>query len=354
LNRLRSFEWHRRSVCAAAAVAILAESSSIETQSPARSLPPRLDAYLNTVVHPTKDERARLLNGEALTRLLDADVTKELAVFGAIWINVPIRQYIDAVKDIERFERSPRFKITRRISTPPQLDDFRDLHLSAEDVADLRTCRVGDCELKLSQQALQAFRTEVDWKAANVQAAAEAVMRRLAREYVAGYVEKGNAQLAVYRDNVRPTFVAQELRQLVDQMPALSASIPQVRRYLLEYPAATMPGASSLLYWQETQFGLKPVIRISHLVIVEGQEDTVVASKMLYASHYFWTALELRTLVPDPARGRGFWLVTINRSRSDGLSGFMGFFIRRRARSEIQSGTLAVLEGTKEMLEKGK
>ena len=323
-------------------------------QSPARSLPPRLDAYLNTVVHPTKDERARLVSGQPLTRLLDADVTKELAVFGAIWINVPIREYVDAVKDIERFERGPRFKITRRISTPPRLDDFRDLHLSAEDVADLRTCRVGNCELKLSQQALQTFRTEVDWKSANAQAAADAVMRRLAHEYVTGYVEKGNERLAVYRDNVRPTFVAKEFRLLVDQMPALSASIPSLRRYLLEYPAATPPGATALLYWQETQFGLKPFIRISHLVIVEGQEDTVVASKMLYASHYFWTALELRTLVPDPSRGRGFWLVTINRSRTDGLSGFTGFFIRRRARSEIQAGTLAVLEGTKEMLEKRK
>jgi len=36
---------------------------------------------------------------------------------------------------------------------------------------------------------------------------------------------------------------------------------------------------------------------------------TVVASKMLYASHYFWTALELRVLLADPARGAGFWFV---------------------------------------------
>jgi hypothetical protein len=134
-------------------------------------------------------------------------------------------------------------------------------------------------------------------------------------------------------------------------MPDLSASVPAVRRYLLEYPTATLPGASSVFYWQETQFGLKPTIRISHLVIAPGQDETVVASKMLYATHYFWTALEFRTLMPDPSRGQGFWLVTINRSRSDGLSGFTGFFVRRRARSEIQAGTRAVLEGTKQLLE---
>jgi hypothetical protein len=286
-----------------------------------------------------------------LTRLLDADATKELAVFGAIWINAPIAKYLEAVKDIENFERGRRFKITRRINTPPRLEDFTDLRLTAEDVEDLRSCRVDDCNLKLSQPALHTVRTEVDWRSATPQAAADAVMRRLALDYVRGYLEKGNAGLAVYRDNARPTFVAEEFRSLVQQIPDLSALIPDMRRYLLEYPSATLPGATSFLYWQETQFGLKPTIRISHLVIAPGAEDTVVASKMLYATHYFWTALELRTLVPDPSRGQGFWLVTINRSRSDGLSGFTGFFVRRRARGEIQAGTRGVLEGTKQLLE---
>ena len=315
------------------------------------ALPSRLEGYLAKVVRPTAPERARLIAGAPLTRLLDADATKELAVFGAIWINAPIAKYIEAVKDIEQFERGRRFKITRRINTPPRPEDFADMHLTAEDVEDLRTCRVDDCELKLSQQALQAFRMEVDWKSSTPQAAADVVMRRLAQDYVRGYLEQGNAGLAVYRDTERPTFVAEEFRALVEQMPDLSTSIPAVRRYLLEYPSATLPGASSVFYWQETQFGLKPTIRISHLVIAPGQDDTVVASKMLYASHYFWTALELRTLMPDPSRGQGFWLVTINRSRSDGLTGFTGFFVRRRARSEIQAGTRGVLEGTKQLLE---
>jgi hypothetical protein len=145
--------------------------------------------------------------------------------------------------------------------------------------------------------------------------------------------------------------MAGEFRALVDQMPPLSASIPTLKQYLLNYPASTLPGATSFLYWQETQFGLKPTLRINHVVITEGQEDTLVASKMLYASHYFWTALELRALIPDPARKQGFWLVTINRSRSDGLSGFTGFFVRRRVRSDVLAGTRSFLEGTKQMLE---
>jgi hypothetical protein len=72
---------------------------------------------------------------------------------------------------------------------------------------------------------------------------------------------------------------------------------------------------------------------------------------MLYASHYFWTGLELRLLMPDASRGTGFWFVTVNRSRSDGLSGFAGLYVRRRVRSEVENGSLAGLRWAKQRLE---
>ena len=96
---------------------------------------------------------------------------------------------------------------------------------------------------------------------------------------------------------------------------------------------------------------MKPTIRVSHLTIRETPQDTVVASKMLYASHYFWTGLELRVLMPDESRGPGFWFVTVNRSRADGLSGLSGSMLRGRVRSEVQGGTDKALRMTKQVLE---
>ncbi len=341
-----------RSHYAGVAVAIFWSAAFCQTAPPGVArLPPRLDQYLTTVVRPSPAEYKRLIEGVPITKLLDADPNLEVSVFGGVWINATMRQYIDAVQDIENFERGRGFRVTKRISSPPAAQDFALMELPEEDVSDLRTCEVGDCEVKLGRQAIERFRTEIDWNSPNWRAAADALMRRLALDLVSAYLEGGNDRLAVYRDNSRPTFVAREFRSMIDQMPELTVYMPVLRRYLLDFPKAALPGANSFLYWQETKFGLKPTIRISHVVIREGPEDTVVASKMLYASHYFWTALELRALVPDPSRGHGFWFFTVSRSRSDGLSGFTGRVIRRRVQREAQEGILAALNATKRKLE---
>jgi hypothetical protein len=337
----------------AVACALFSLGISLESfQASSSTLPSRLEGYVRTAVRPTASERKLLAAGGPIAKLLDADASKEVAVFGAVWINAPAGAYVEAAKDIESFEKGGRFKLTKRISAPPRLEDFAAMRLREDDVKDLRFCRVGDCQLKLGEKGLQAFRTEVNWSGSGTQAAAEAVMRRLAFEYVNGYLEGGNERLAVYRDNSRPTFVAAEFRSMVDRMPALTTYMPNLRRYLLEYPRVALPDASSFLYWQETDFGLKPTIRINHVTIREAPDTTIVASKMLYATHYFWTALELRVLLPDASRGQGFWLVTISRGRSDGLSGFTGLFVRRSARREAVSGVLEALTATKGRLER--
>ena len=321
-------------------------------QATAGKLPPRLEGFLANSATLTLEERRQLIGGAPVAKMLPADVTKEVAVFGAIWINVPMRRYVEAVNDIESWEHGGGFKLTRRISNPPRLEDFAELRLPEEDLRDLRRCQVGSCKLKLSEEALQRFRADVNWNAPNAHAAANAVMQRLALAYVTGYLEGGNERLAVYRDRLHPTLVAGEFRTMIDEMPELGAYMPGLRRYLLEYPRTTLPGATSFLYWQETSFGLKPTIRISHLTIREGTDDTVVASKMLYASHYFLAGVELRALLPDPARGVGFWLVSVSRSRSDGLGGFMGLFVRSRVRSEVQRTMITSLRSTKQRLER--
>jgi len=222
------------------------------------------------------------------------------------------------------------------------------MELPDKDVKDLR--RSGDCELKLSAKGIQMIRTQVHWGTTTEKSDADAAFRRLAFEYVTSYRDGGNARLAVYRDSDAPVFVADEFRSMIERAPSL-VRMPDLQQYLLEYPSAPLPGSTDFLYWQEAQFGLKPTIRINHLVIQDRPGKTVIPSKMLYASHYFWTALEERVPQTDPARGPGFWFVMVSRSRSDGLKGFIGRFVRGRVRSEAKRGTEAVLKSTKAKLE---
>ena len=325
--------------------------SNADTQGRS-SFPTRLEKYMTETVKLTAAERQRLFGGEAVTRLLPADESKEVAILGAVWINAAMHRYIEAVSDIESFERGGGFKITKRISAPPRLDDFRALRVPDEDLQDLRRCRVGDCEVKVAASALKRFQSEINWNAPDAAASAQKWIQQLAFDYVTSYLKGGDEELAVYRDQSRPTFVAQEFREMLAAMPELSTHMPNTRQYLLGFPNVKMPEFTSFMYWQETEFGLKPVIRISHVAIRETAEDAVVVSKLIYASHYFWTGIELRALAPDPPRGNGFWFVTVSRSRSDGLSGFTGRMIRGRVRSEVEKGILAAMQSTKKLLER--
>jgi hypothetical protein len=332
-------------------LAVFAFTTAIAARPTSPSLPARLETYLTRDAKLAAKERSQLLAGQPVTRILDTDQSHEVAVLGAVWVAAPAARYIAAVSDIEQFEKGPNFLVTKKVSTPPRLEDFAALGIPPDDVADLKSCKVGSCELKLGEDALARFRTGVDWSKPGAKADVDRIARQLMLEYVNAYLEGGNSALATYRDSSRPTFVGHEFASMVDRMPELTEYLPDLKRYLIGFPKTTLPNAESFVYWQEAKFGLKPTIRINHLTIVHDPTQGIVVSKMLYASHYFWTAIELRLLVPDPERGPGFWFVSVSRSRSDGLSGFTGSLIRGKVRGEAQKATLALLQSTKSSLE---
>lgn len=118
-------------------------STAVTAQQTA--LPARLETFLNTAATLSRSERKLLVSGQPVTKLLDADGSKEVAVLGAVWIEAPIGRYVEAVKNIDTFETGGGFKVTRRVSAPPRLEDFDALRLPDRDLDDLRDCRVRGC-----------------------------------------------------------------------------------------------------------------------------------------------------------------------------------------------------------------
>jgi hypothetical protein len=255
-------------------------------------------------------------------------------------------------RDIERFETG--WGVTKKLSEPPRIEDFAALQIPEEDRKALRDCKVGDCELKLGEPALEHLRSEVDW---NDPAASEKILeflRARALEYSLGYREGGNSKLGVYRDGKKPAAVADEFQGLLENSPYVMSYRPELHRYLMEYPGASLPGASDFLYWSMVDFGSKPTFRLNHVVIyplapLAGAPNgsVVIASKQLYFSHYFHTGLELTTLVTDRERpDDGFYLVSLNRYRTDLPGGVFGKMVRKTAEDGARGGTERYLTAT--------
>jgi len=130
--------------------------------------------------------------------------------------------------------------------------------------------------------------------------------------------------------------------------------VPELRRYLLDYPNVDLPGADSFFYWEKVNFGLKPTIRVNHAVIYSsdssGRSISAVAIKQLYASHYFHTALDVSVCMPDSSR-RGFYLMTLKGSEQDGLTGVKGSMVRNVVVDKTRSALEEALAYMKSQIE---
>jgi hypothetical protein len=333
-----------------AIVAFILSTAIIQSASPASSLelPQQLSGLVLATL--TNAEIGVLKTGQPVSKLLSSTVDSEVGVLGATWINAPVEEYVQAIENIEQFESGGSFQVTKRISDPPVIDDFAALQLRQEDVADLKKCRVGNCELKIGADAISRFRSKIHWSKSTAISDVRELFRQLALQYVVDYQRGGNAELEVYRDKHRPSSVAKEFAAIVDEMSGMLQYDPSLRRYLLEYPNAQLSNGRSFFYWQQVAFGLKPTIRINHVAISQAGESTLVASKLVYANHYFRAALELQLLMPDPSRGPGFWLVSVKRMRSDGLNG-TGNLVRGRVEKDAVRGLVEALQATKTKFE---
>ena len=168
------------------------------------------------------------------------------------------------------------------------------------------------------------------------------------------YRSSGIDGLGQYDDDRPGVHVWEELR-LLGFAYDLPAPLPALAAYVTDYPRAPLRGAEEYFYWSKVDFGLKTTIRVNHLTIypVTDRRDGlryVAATKQLYASHYFSTALELRFLVSDPARpDDGFILLLVTKSRIRGLSGPLGSMIRLVVKGRAARSMERHLEHTKKL-----
>jgi hypothetical protein len=128
-------------------------------------------------------------------------------------------------------------------------------------------------------------------------------------------------------------------------------------RYLLDYPNAKPANVDDTFYWARVKFGLKPTLRVMHVVTMHGRSSEpvayAVAEKQLYSSHYFETALDLSFCVrgSDDPKQPGFYLIMVMGSEQAGLTGAKGSIIRKVAVGRSVSNLQDALTTIKNALE---
>ncbi len=256
-----------------------------------------------------------------------------------------------------KLRKLPSYLAIRKFSDPPQLSDLDGFTLEADDIKQLKDCEPGRCDVQLPSEAMDEFKQSVNWSAPDAANQVNRLGQKMALEALQRYIQGGNAALGTYRDKHHPAAVAETFHSLLSRSKALPVYLPELDRYLLDYPEAESENIQSEFYWEKVNFGLKPTLRIVQAIVYRGPRSTdpayAIAEKQLYASHYFETALDLTVCVRDqdhPERP-GFYLITLKGSQQAGLTGLKGGIVRKVAIDKTRSSLERALGAIKQKLE---
>jgi len=300
-------------------------------------------AWLQPAVTIDGASRSRLDRGEVVVRVLPAG-DGEIGIFMAARLSAEAETLAGWVNAIARLKKSPYVLMVRRFSNPPGLDDLNGLTLDDGDLDAIRDCRPGNCALKLAGDDIAALRHAASaggprWKDAVQQEFKRVVLSRLAVYEAAGFVG-----VPPYADRRKPT----DPRIAFD---ALLAHSPY-----LHVDALAGDPPESFFYWSKEQYGAgKAVISITQVDIVRPRMPSpvrlAVITREIFATHYRNASLGLTAVTEDAAGQR--YLVYVNRSQLDLLSGVFGGWKRALVEGKLKSESASAFNEVRRRLESG-
>jgi len=302
------------------------------------------------------DQIAAIRNGKAVAKVVESRTPDEVFVFGSVYVQSTPEQYLKLASDIDALRKLPSYLAIRKFSDPPQLSDLDGFTLEAGDIKQLKNCEPSKCDVQLPTEAMDAFKQSVNWSAPDAANQVNRLAQKMALEAIQRYTQGGNAALGTYMDKRHPAAVGDMFASLLSRSKALPVYLPELERYLLEYPQAQSENIQSEFYWEKVNFGLKPTLRIVQAIVYRGPRSLdpayAVAVKQLYASHYFETALDITVCVRDQERpDRGFYLITLKGSQQAGLTGLKGGIVRKVAVDKTRSSLERAFGAIKQRLE---
>jgi hypothetical protein len=290
---------------------------------------------------------AALQLNQPVVRLAPATDKREVAVTGLVNINASAEEFLRLYRDNMMRKNNAAILEIGSFGHEPTLADLGDLTLETDDIDDLKECVVGDCQIKLSAPMIERFRKEIDWSAPDYQVKVTNLFKDMLLAYVKDYRARGEAALIEYNDKSDSVSLAAEHRALTSAAGYVSSFLSDTKSGLQLMEEA--------LVWSKIKFGLKPVIAVNHISIYKRNSavgpQVLVASKQIYANHYFNAFLALTAFVNVPGAANGSYLVYENRSRADGLEGPFGKIKRGVVEKKALEGLRGIIAQSKASLE---
>ena len=309
-------------------------------------------AFFRPSVDITKEERARLDDGLPISRVLPAKGL-EVGVVAAIAVKADGDRLLAWERQIEEAKKSPYVVAIRRFSNPPRLEDLAALELDSGDVSGIRSCRPGNCELKLSAAEMEQLQRAEAQPNGDQAAAIQEEFRHIVLGRVQQYLANGHIPPDEdHRAEVQP---GSRFAMLLDHTPFLEARLPQLAQDLRDFPLNADPEVESFLYWSKEHLARKPVISVTHLSIVRnhapGMPDALLVGRDVFSTHYVDASLSVMALMRGDTTTKNY-LVYVNRTEVDVLHGVMGGMIRHSVQAHLKSAT-KMMTDLRQKLESG-
>lgn len=291
----------------------------------------------------------------AVVRTLPVTDSREVASLGVIKLDVPAAFYFDQLRDIATFKRHEAVRQLGVFGVPARASDIAALTLEAADVQHLRRCTPAACDIHLSADAITRMHGAVAWEAPDAIAQANQVFRQVVTDMTRAYQTSGDAALMTYVTKP-PISMASEFKALVASEPGMLAQVPQLREHLTRFPQGT-GGAEDVFYWSKEKVGPHMVVSVTHMAAVRLPPESApavyaVVSRQLYGSRLFEASLGLTLILEGSAADTQAYVVYVNRSRVDALSGFFGGLTRTIVRARARPSLSSMLEHTRAMVER--
>jgi len=318
---------------------------------------PDLQTFFRQDIGLSEDQIAAIQSGQAVTKALPPRTPAEVLLFGAVYIHAAPEAYFQLARNFDRLRKVPNFLALGVFTDPPQLSDLKGFAFDSDEIQALQSCEPGNCEIQMPATSIDELHRSINWSAPDVDDQVNQLLQKTALDLLLSYQSEGNKALGVYNDKRDPTAVPEQFAYLLSYGKALSEHEPDFYHYLLVYPRAKPANYEDTFYWAKVKFGLKPTLRIVHMVTMRGAPAdpiaNAIAEKQLYSSHYFETALDLSICVrgADDPQQPGFYLIKATGSEQAGLSGPKGSIVRKAAVGKSVSGLEKALMAIKKKLE---